>query len=251
MTQLDRDREKAAEVITRYVKENGHVEKTNKEIMEILRENNATPKDKMYQNPDICYNRTNAANLDTFKDDVHIFEYLGRNRYLLLGSDYPYTGDILWKPQGQDETFIIGEWLKGSIIAWNPEYRIAFGKLENSLKEEVSRIDEETSTAVGEDKEALVKVRVNQGEFRSHIKPWSESTPEEKTDVNNGLLLCPNHDRVFDKGMISFDANGTILISDELIQRDQMMLNLDEKMSIEITDKNRDYFAYHRKKSGL
>ena len=28
----------------------------------------------------------------------------------------------------------------------------------------------------------------------SHIKPWSKSNNQERLDVNNGLLLCPNHD---------------------------------------------------------
>lgn len=36
----------------------------------------------------------------------------------------------------------------------------------------------------------------------SHIKPWSQSNNQEWLDVNNGLLLCPNHDALFDKGII-------------------------------------------------
>lgn len=48
----------------------------------------------------------------------------------------------------------------------------------------------------------------------SHIKPLSQSNHQEQLDVNNGLLLCPNHDALFDKGYIRFDDDGTILISD-------------------------------------
>ncbi len=50
----------------------------------------------------------------------------------------------------------------------------------------------------------------------SHIKPWSESNNQERLDVNNGFLLCPNHDALFDKGYISFNNDGRILISENL-----------------------------------
>ena len=45
----------------------------------------------------------------------------------------------------------------------------------------------------------------------SHIKPWSKCKSNQKLDVNNGLLLCPNHDRLFDEGWISFDEIGKII----------------------------------------
>ena len=32
----------------------------------------------------------------------------------------------------------------------------------------------------------------------SHIKPWAKSDEHEKLDLDNGLLLCPNHDKLFD-----------------------------------------------------
>ncbi|WP_232240190.1 HNH endonuclease [Bacillus tropicus] len=50
----------------------------------------------------------------------------------------------------------------------------------------------------------------------SHIKPWSQSNHRERLDINNGLLLCPNHDALFDKGYISFGDDGRILISNSL-----------------------------------
>ena len=33
-----------------------------------------------------------------------------------------------------------------------------------------------------------------------HIKPWSESTDEERLDPNNGLALSPVYDKAFDSG---------------------------------------------------
>lgn len=121
----------------------------------------------------------------------------------------------------------------------------------------------------GVDKAAVVKVRVNQGVFRdrlirkyescclcgaddkglliaSHIKPWAESDPKERIDVNNGLLLCPNHDRLFDKNYISFDDDGHILISDMLSEENRILLNVHEDMRIKMTDEMTKYMAYHR-----
>ncbi|MDV2964655.1 HNH endonuclease [Nitratireductor aquimarinus] len=47
----------------------------------------------------------------------------------------------------------------------------------------------------------------------SHIKPWRASTTFEKLDGNNGLLLSPHIDHLFDQGFISFANSGTLLIS--------------------------------------
>ncbi len=122
---------------------------------------------------------------------------------------------------------------------------------------------------MGESREAVIKVRVNQGIFRelllrrygkcslcgvcnaallnaSHIKPWKDSLPEEKLDIDNGFLMCPNHDRLFDKGFISFADDGTILISDHLSQADRVFVNVSPKMKIDLNEKNKEYLAFHR-----
>jgi putative restriction endonuclease len=50
----------------------------------------------------------------------------------------------------------------------------------------------------------------------SHIKPWSESSDFEKLDGNNGFLLSPHVDKLFDLGLISFTDSGQILVSPSL-----------------------------------
>ncbi|RQR29570.1 HNH endonuclease [Burkholderia sp. Bp9143] len=47
----------------------------------------------------------------------------------------------------------------------------------------------------------------------SHIKPWRLCERDEHWDGNNGLLLAPHVDHLFDKGRISFADDGTMLIS--------------------------------------
>ena len=137
-------------------------------------------------------------------------------------------------------------------------------KLAKELENEINEVASE-----GIEKEAIVKVRVNQDVFRnlllkkygkcclcgvsehkllvaSHIKPWSECEPEERLDVNNGFLMCPNHDKLFDQGWISFDNNGKIVISEALSQLERVYMNVNDDMQISLSDGNRKYLEYHR-----
>ena len=143
-------------------------------------------------------------------------------------------------------------------------------------KKKAEDIDQEIddSGLVGESREALVKVRVNQGIFRerlfsrydkcvlcgvnnsklliaSHIKPWKDSLPEEKLDIDNGFLMCPNHDRLFDNGLISFSDKGEVLISHQLSEENRLYMNVNEKMKIEVTERNKMYLSFHRNIYGL
>ncbi len=64
---------------------------------------------------DYCYNRTN--NGIRFADHPHVFEYIGKNQYRLLGTEYPYTGNIIHKPAetGRKE-YVVGRMEKGLIV---------------------------------------------------------------------------------------------------------------------------------------
>ncbi len=50
----------------------------------------------------------------------------------------------------------------------------------------------------------------------SHIVPWTDSNDNERLDVNNGLLLSPTYDALFDKHFISFEDSGSIILSDTI-----------------------------------
>lgn len=86
------------------------------------------------------------------------------------------------------------------------------------------------------DRLALVRARSGQGLFKervgkiesrcritgvdnpvhliaSHCKPWRDSTNEERLNGENGLLLTPSIDHLFDRGFIGFEDNGTLIIS--------------------------------------
>jgi hypothetical protein len=47
----------------------------------------------------------------------------------------------------------------------------------------------------------------------SHIQPWRNSSNDERLDGENGLLLTPTVDHLFDKGFISFENSGAMIVS--------------------------------------
>lgn len=122
------------------------------------------------------------------------------------------------------------------------------------------------------EKEAVVKQRVGQGYFKellldkysckcalcnittpsmlvaSHIKDWSISTDSEKLDENNGLLLCAHHDALFDKHLISFEDNGSLIISPTLTPNEQTELQIASIPPIPVSPGMIPYLANHRSK---
>lgn len=102
--------------------------------------------------------------------------------------------------------------------------------------DDISRRAEELDRLGATEREAVVKARMGQGRFRedllqywegcavtdirrpdllraSHIKPWRWCSNQERLDPHNGLLLLPQYDHLFDRGYITFDDSGTLVVS--------------------------------------
>jgi putative restriction endonuclease len=47
----------------------------------------------------------------------------------------------------------------------------------------------------------------------SHCNPWRDSNNAERLNGENGLLLTPSIDHLFDRGFIGFEGNGTLILS--------------------------------------
>ena len=80
----------------------------------------------------------------------------------------------------------------------------------------------------------------------SHIVPWSESNDDERLDIENGILLSPNIDSLFDKHLISFEDNGCIIISSKIDEVNQKSLGLNSQIKIPITEGMKKYLERHR-----
>jgi len=84
----------------------------------------------------------------------------------------------------------------------------------------------------------------------SHIKPWRESSDEERLAGANGLLLTPTIDHLFDRGFISFADDGEVLVSpvadpDSL---PKMGVPLERRLQTgSFNSDQRHFLEYHRK----
>lgn len=81
----------------------------------------------------------------------------------------------------------------------------------------------------------------------SHIKPWRNSDNEEKLDGNNGLLLSPHVDHLFDQGFISFGSSGDIIVSQNLNPIILEQWAISDSSRVGSFKKNQaNYLEYHR-----
>jgi len=82
----------------------------------------------------------------------------------------------------------------------------------------------------------------------SHIRPWAQcETDEQRLDVFNGLLLAPHLDTLFDGGWISFNEDGTVLMSPNLPASARKVLGVSFEWQVAgLLPSHASYLAYHR-----
>lgn len=80
----------------------------------------------------------------------------------------------------------------------------------------------------------------------SHIKPWVKSNNKEKLDRYNGLLLSSNLDSLFDKGLISFEDDGSMLVSSLVSKKSQKILGLPQSLTKKPDFNSLNYLKFHR-----
>lgn len=86
----------------------------------------------------------------------------------------------------------------------------------------------------------------------SHIKPWSICNEKEKLDENNGILLSPSLDALFDKHLISFKDSGVIIINPNISDEEALKLGVHRQMKLRtVFDGMLNYLKEHREKMQL
>lgn len=119
-------------------------------------------------------------------------------------------------------------------------------------------------------REQLIKARRGQGVFRanvllveescrvtgvsdpkhlraSHIKPWKTSTDTERLSGENGLLLSPHVDHLFDKGYVTFSSDEQLLVVPSV--RSELLEKWGIDAGVRVGQFNRDqqaFLDYHR-----
>jgi hypothetical protein len=159
--------------------------------------------------------------------------------------------------------------------------RVNEGSLENTpvlagvveWEERESEKIRDSRDIIQTEKEALIKARRGQGLFRqrvariehmcritrvsnpehliaSHIKPWRESDNQERLTEGNGLLLTPSIDHLFDRGFISFENNGELLVSPTAHKESLQKMGVATDRVVNVggfADAQKEFLEFHRR----
>ena len=83
----------------------------------------------------------------------------------------------------------------------------------------------------------------------SHCKPWRDSTNEERLNGENGLLLTPSIDHLFDCGFIGFEDNGELIVSPVAHISSLQRMGVDANKVVNaglFTDGQKQFLKFHR-----
>ncbi|ATA87490.1 HNH endonuclease [Capnocytophaga gingivalis] len=205
-----------------------------------------------------------------------IKDYMSRLRFIAKNGFYIGRGmldidtiiDSLKKTESNRKTYKNSKQYSNLKSALK-KYKYFITAKENNLVDDIEAIRKDRTISETQ-KELLTFARIGQGKYRkdlielwgkcsvsecnmtdlliaSHIKPWSESSNEEKLDRYNGLLLLPNYDKLFDKHLISFDDDGKIIISSQIKEEEYKVLGISANDKLfKILPENKPYLKIHR-----
>lgn len=210
--------------------------------------------------------KLNFHNLKKFMGDKGLSLTSFRNDYtdkheIYLKNMFNYIEDIFSEDYSEDSKRITVE-LKDI----DDEFK--------NMDDEFESNDNKLCDILPKYKQALMKQRIGQGKWRdylikknlckcalcdismkelliaSHIKEYSkcEKGTMEHLDRKNGLLLCANHDKLFDKHLISFNVDGRIMISPKIPKSDYQILEISIFKDIPTKSFDEKYMLYHRNK---
>jgi predicted restriction endonuclease len=83
----------------------------------------------------------------------------------------------------------------------------------------------------------------------SHCKPWRDSTNEERLNSENGLLLTPSINHLFDRELIGFEDNGKLIISPVAHRPSLQRMGIDTSKSINVggfSSGQKRFLDFHR-----
>jgi len=157
-----------------------------------------------------------------------------------------------------------GQVLADSSVATNDDIDIWERKLEDQIETDVAMADTE--------RDAIIRARRGQGVFKqrvmeiethcritgvinithllaSHCKPWRDCSNEECLNGENGLLLTPSIDHLFDRGFIGFEDSGDVIISPVAHRPSLKKMGVETDRVINVgpfTEGQRQFLDYHR-----
>lgn len=80
----------------------------------------------------------------------------------------------------------------------------------------------------------------------SHIQPFASCNKQQKYDIDNGLLLSPLYDKLFDRGFITFNQQGVLRKTIWLSQKEWEKIPLDYSiLDLHLTPQRKEYMKFH------
>jgi putative restriction endonuclease len=182
---------------------------------------------------------TRLAKIIRPKDHIGILRSLLPSRYSPLSQDGDGSQSMylteLPIPLSEALTGLIGNEALSARSAAHAVVPVIADDLETwerRIEQKVSQDDELPET----DRQAIIRARVGQGLFKdrvskiedrcritgvdkathliaSHCKPWRDSDNADRLNGENGLLLTPSVDHLFDRGFIGFENSGDLIVS--------------------------------------
>jgi putative restriction endonuclease len=83
----------------------------------------------------------------------------------------------------------------------------------------------------------------------SHCKPWRDSSNDERLDGENGPLMTPSIDHLFDRGFIGFEDSGTLIISPVAHLPSLQRMGIESQRVVNVggfTEGQRVFLDFHR-----
>jgi putative restriction endonuclease len=83
----------------------------------------------------------------------------------------------------------------------------------------------------------------------SHCKPWRDSNNDERLNGENGLLLTPSIDHLFDRGFISFHGDGRLIVAPVADQPSLERMGVPTDTVVNVggfSSGQRQFLEYHR-----
>ena len=83
----------------------------------------------------------------------------------------------------------------------------------------------------------------------SHCKPWRDSSNDERLNGENGLLLTPSIDHLFDRGFIGFEDSGDLIVSPVAHKPSLQRMGVETQRVVNVggfTEGQRRFLDFHR-----
>ena len=168
-------------------------------------------------------------------------------------------------------TGLIGKEIEPLALAASRVKPVAADDLD-SWERRIEQKLENDSTIQEAERSAIIRARNGQGLFKervstietrcritgvdnpvhliaSHCKPWRDSTNEERLNGENGLLLTPSIDHLFDRGFIGFEDDGMLIISPVAHHPSLQRMGIDTEKVIHVggfTSGQKHFLDFHR-----